>query len=118
MRMLGAVKLSGWLFKSFMGVYRGKEVLVALPYPGSPDAVAVLEVLAAMGGSVFVVVGRVGAIHPTLSVGDVFVPTWGLREEGVSFHYVPDTDFIPKPDAELADALYRRAIGLKGEEEN
>ena len=71
------VKLSGWLFKSYMGIYRGKEVVTVLPFPGSPSAVVALEVLKAMGGEVFVVVGYVGAISPALKIGDVVIPTWG-----------------------------------------
>ncbi len=97
-----------------MGVYRGNEALVALPFPGSPAAVAALEALAAMGGRVFIVVGRIGAIHPRLNIGDVLIPIWGLREEGASFHYISDPDYIPAPDTELAEALYKRAVVLKG----
>ncbi len=106
------VKLSGWLFKSFVGIYRGSKIVVALPFPGSPAAVAALEVLTAMGGRVFIVVGRVGAIHPELDIGDVVIPTWGLREEGASFHYIPDRGYIPTPDMELAETLYRQATAL------
>lgn len=106
------VRLSGWLFKSFAGVYRGSKIVVALPFPGSPAAVAALEVLTTMGGRVFVVVGRVGAIHPELNIGDVLIPTWGLREEGASFHYIPDQGYMPTPDMGLAEALYRQATAL------
>jgi len=107
-----AVRLSGWLFKSFTGFYRGSEVVVALPFPGSPAAVAALEVLVAMGGEVFVVIGKVGAIHPELNIGDILIPTWGVREEGTSFHYIPDPNYIPIPDMELAEALYKQTITL------
>ena len=107
------VRLSGWLFKSYMGVYRGSEVVVTLPFPGSPASVAALEVLVAMGGRVFVVVGRIGAIHPELDIGDVLIPTWGLREEGASFHYIPDPGYTPTPDTELAETLYKQAIAKR-----
>ncbi len=108
------IKLSGWLFKSYEGVYRGKEVVIALPFPGSPAAVAALEVLTAMGGGVFVVVGLVGAISTALKIGDVLIPTWGIREEGASFHYMPANTYVPKPDRELVETLYEYAIELKG----
>ncbi len=106
------VRLSGWLFKSFMGVYHGSEIVVVLPFPGSPAAVVALEVLAAMGGRAFVVVGRVEAIHPELNIGDVLIPTWGLREGGTIFHYIPDSDYTPTLDMELAEALYRQSMTL------
>ncbi len=107
-----SVRLSGLLFRSCVGAYRGVEVVVALPFPGAPFAVAALEVLTAMGAERFVVLGRVGAIHLELDIGDVLVPTWGLREEGTSFHYVPDPSYVPRPDEELAEALYRNAVAL------
>jgi len=108
------IKLSGWLFKSYEGVYRSKKVVIALPFPGSPAATAALEVLTAMGGGVFVVVGLVGAISPALRIGDVLIPTWGIREEGTSFHYIHVNSYAPKPDSDLAEALYEYAIKLKG----
>ena len=107
------VKLSRSLLKSYAGAYRGKEVVAALLFPGSPLAVAALEVLAAMGGRVFVAIGYVGAINPILSIGDVLIPTWGLREEGTSFHYVPDASYVPRPDSGLVEALYKHAVKLK-----
>lgn len=58
------------------------------------------------------VVGRIGAIHPELDIGDVLIPTWGLREEGVSFHYIPDPGYTPIPDTELAETLYKQATVL------
>ncbi len=108
-----SVKLSGWLFKSFMGTYCGEEIVVCLPFPCSPAAIVALEVLTAMGGKVFVVIRRVRAINPALGIGDVLIPIWGLREEGASFHYIPDIDYIPRPDVELAEILYKHAVELK-----
>ena len=37
-----------------------------------------------------------------------------MREEGTSLHYVPDLDYIPTPDMELAEALYKQAVTLVG----
>ena len=59
-------------------------------------------------------VGRVGAIHLKLDVGGILFLTWGLREEGTGFHYIPNSDYIPMPDMEPAEALYRQAIVLAG----
>ena len=57
-------------------------------------------------------VGRIEAIHPELDIGDVLIPTWGLREEEVSFHYIPDPGYTPTPDAELVETLYKQATVL------
>jgi uridine phosphorylase len=106
--------LSGWLFRSYEGVYHDKEVVIALPFPGSPAAVAALEVLTVMDGEAFVAVGLVGAISPALKNGDGLIPTWRIREEGANFHYMPANTYVPKPDGKLIETPYTYAIRLKG----
>jgi len=108
-----SVRLSGWLYRSYEGTYRGRKVIIALPFPGSPAAGAALEVLIAMGGKVFIGVGRVGSIIPKLRIGDILIPAWGLCEEGTSFHYVTSINYVPKPDPELLESLYANAVKLK-----
>jgi len=106
------VRLSGWLYRSYEGTYQGRNVIIALPFPGSPAAVAALEVLIAMGGKVFIGVGSVGSITPNLRVGDILIPSWGLREEGTSFHYIQSINYVPKPDSILHEALYANSVKL------
>jgi len=76
------IKYSGFLFKSVKGFYNDKEVFLALPYFGAPAAVAALEVLIAGGGKTFIMVSLAGAVNPKLRIGDILIPTWGLREGG------------------------------------
>ncbi len=106
------VKYSGLIARSVKGRYSEKELLLALPYFGAPAAVAALEALIA-GGEVFIVVGEAGAVSPALRIGDVLVPTWGLREEGISYHYAP-SDYVPRPDPQLANVLFTEVNKLKG----
>ena len=105
-------RLSGWLYKCYEGTFQGRRVIIALPFPGSPAAVAALEVLIAMGGEVFIGVGRAGSITSKLRVGDILIPAWGLREEGASFHYIPSMNYVPKPDQELLEVLHANALKL------
>ena len=107
------VKYSGLLFKSVKGYYNGKEVFLTLPYFGAPAATAALEVLIAGGGKTFIMVGEAGAINPILRIGDILVPTWGLREEGTSYHYMPP-DYVPRPDINLSRTLFREVKKIKG----
>ncbi len=57
------------------------------PSVGAPMAVMTLEKLIALGCRKVVVLGWCGALNPMLQVGDIFLPTWGRSEEGVSAHY-------------------------------
>lgn len=57
------------------------------PAVGAPMAVLTLEKLIALGCQRVVVFGSCGALLPDLAVGDVFMPTWAVSEEGTSCHY-------------------------------
>ena len=61
-----------------------------LPSPvGAPMAVMLLEQLFALGARRFLYLGFCGALDPTLSIGDLFIPVRAVREEGTSYHYLP-----------------------------
>jgi uridine phosphorylase len=59
---------------------------------GAPVAAVVLEELIALGARRFVTVGVAGSLRPDLLVGDVIVGAEGIRDEGVSHHYMPPHD--------------------------
>ncbi len=56
---------------------------------GAPVAVMLLEQLIALGARRFIYLGFCGALNPAYRIGDCFVPTTGIREEGTSYHYLP-----------------------------
>ena len=56
---------------------------------GAPAAAMLLEQLIALGARRFLYLGFCGALDPTLSIGDLFVPLRAVREEGTSYHYLP-----------------------------
>ncbi len=57
------------------------------PSVGAPMAVITMEKLIALGCKKLVAMAWCGALIPELKVGDIFLPTWGESEEGVSGHY-------------------------------
>lgn len=56
---------------------------------GAPVAVMLLEQLIALGARRFLYLGFCGALDPTLTIGDLFIPQQAIREEGTSYHYLP-----------------------------
>ena len=56
---------------------------------GAPPAVMLLEQLIALGARRFLYLGFCGALDPTLTIGDLFIPGQAIREEGTSYHYLP-----------------------------
>jgi len=91
-----------------LGVFRS--------YFGSAASAMLTEVLIAGGVRYFLVMGAAGSISKEVKAGDVVVPTWGLREEGVSYHYV-EPDVVVKPDPlalrTLENSLAETGLGFK-----
>ena len=78
----------------------GDDVGVFKSYFGSPAAAMLLEALAASGIERCLMLGEAGSIAPKCSIGQVIIPTWGIREEGTSYHYFPPEHDV-SPDEEF-----------------
>ncbi|MBE2270037.1 MAG: nucleoside phosphorylase [Anaerolinea sp.] len=69
--------------------YEGKRVGVIHPGVGAPLAVGFLEETIALGGKKFIACGGAGVLNRELTVGHAVIPVTALRDEGVSYHYLP-----------------------------
>lgn len=79
------------------------------------SALMFVELSLANSRKKFLVVGEAGAIKEGVTIGDVILPTWALREEGTSYHYLPP-GYIPKPSERLFNVLEKEVkhqIGRK-----
>jgi len=65
---------------------------------GAPASSMALEVLIASGVRRILMLGLAGSLSHSCPVGSFVVPTWGVREEGTSYHYLPSST-VPKPSA-------------------
>lgn len=85
------------------------SIIICQAYFGSPAAGMLMEALVASGVKDFVMVGQAGAISPRCKIGDLFLPSWGIREEGTSYHYLAE-DVLCKTSrtllSEMKGALY------------
>jgi uridine phosphorylase len=66
---------------------RDDGVFLSGPFMGAPYAVMILETLAAWGAGQIIFLGWCGAISPTVSIGDILVPTLAWIDEGTSGAY-------------------------------
>jgi len=73
-------------------------------YFGAPASVALAEALIAGGIKKLILFGEAGAIDPKMKIGKLLVPTFALREEGASYHYLP-SDVPAKPSRILRGKL-------------
>jgi uridine phosphorylase len=71
---------------------------------GAPVAAGRMENLIALGVRRFVSFGSAGGLQPDLEVGDLVVCTGAVRDEGVSYHYLPAHVEV-WPDQTLTAAL-------------
>jgi uridine phosphorylase len=64
-------------------------IAVFHPGVGAPLAASFLEESVALGCRKFIVVGGAGVLHREITVGHAVIPTHAIRDEGVSYHYLP-----------------------------
>lgn len=85
----------------------GFPMVLALSAKGS-YAAGGLDELIAMGARHIVFLGGSGAISDEVAVDDLFIPTKALRDECVSFHYIPPSRYA-FPSPELTASLLEAA---------
>lgn len=78
---------------------------------GGAANAALLEQAIAMGARRFVIFGTCGALYPALTAGHFILPTQAYRDEGVSYHYAPASDWMEVPTASRLAAIFD-ALGL------
>ncbi len=65
-----------------------QDVGLCLGYVSAAASAALLEELIAMGGRKFLVCGGAGVLTDS-PLGELFIPATAVRDEGVSYHYLP-----------------------------
>jgi uridine phosphorylase len=81
---------------------------------GAPAAGLVLEQLAALGASKVISIGTAGSLARHLEIGDTVVCDRAIRDEGLSYHYLPDSKYCT-PSETLTTLLCER---LRADNEN
>lgn len=82
--------------------YHGQRLAFFHPGVGAPLAAGLLEEAIAFGCRKFIVIGGCGVLVREIAVGHLVVVTTALRDEGVSYHYLPAGREVRAPDAGVA----------------
>lgn len=69
--------------------HNGKRVAFFQPGIGAPIAVGLLEEVIGVGCSTFVACGGCGVLNPDVGLGHLLCVESAVRDEGVSYHYLP-----------------------------
>lgn len=72
----------------------GEKILLVYPTTGSAGCVCDTELLIASGIEKIVAFGTCGRLDKNIAKNTIILPTGAYREEGTSYHYLPDTDEI------------------------
>ena len=79
-------------------VYRmralGQEFALFLPHVGAAASASMMEELIARGGRYFVFFGSCGVLRKDIADGHLILPTSAVREEGLSYHYLPPSEEV------------------------
>jgi uridine phosphorylase len=67
----------------------GRPIVVIHPGVGAPLAGAFLDELIALGCRKFIACGGAGVLDASIEMGQVLVPQSAVRDEGLSYHYLP-----------------------------
>jgi purine-nucleoside phosphorylase len=106
-RVTGGSRCEAWHGRNpslFLATVGNRPVaLTKSPY-GAPGAVILLEELIAFGVKRTVFLGYCGSIQEEVGVGDIVLPTYAVREDGTSHHYLPQGARC-QPDSMLFDGL-------------
>ena len=72
----------------------GEKILLVYPTTGAAGSVCDMELLIASGIKKFVAFGTCGRLDKNIAKNTIILPTSAYREEGTSYHYLPDSDEI------------------------
>ena len=102
LKQVGTVNIENGAHPIFTMQHAGRELMVMHPGVGAPYAAAMLEGLISMGATRIIACGGGGVLNAKIVVGHLVVPTSALRDEGVSYKYIPAAREIVLNDCAVA----------------
>ena len=77
-------------YKTFLGDFKGKKILVMSTGIGAPSAGIGVEELHNVGVKFVIRVGSAGAMQNGIKIGDLIIAEGAVRDDGLSKKYVPE----------------------------
>ncbi len=74
--------------------YKNQEIAFYLSRVGAPACVVGFEEIVAMGAKKFVLFGSCGVLDDEKVKGRIIIPTFAVRDEGTSYHYIASSEEI------------------------
>jgi len=86
--------------------YNGKEIGMYQTLIGGAGTVGLLEEIFVKGGKKILAFGSCGTLDRSLSEGHIILPTEAYRDEGVSYHYMPESDYVSVKTSEKLSKIF------------
>lgn len=93
--------------------YQGRRLAFFHPGIGAPLAAGLLEEVIAFGCRKFIACGGCGVLEKEIAVGNLILVSGAIRDEGVSYHYLPPAREVAADEAgmrALAQAMQQRGV--------
>ena len=95
---LGYEEYSGISAGDWIKIYKsehvGKEFIVYRTLIGGASTAGMMEEMIARGVKKFIFFGSCGTLDKHIEPGAFIIPTEAYRDEGLSYHYLPVSDFV------------------------
>lgn len=86
---------------------KNEDIIIYRTLIGGPITVAMMEELHARGVNTFIIFGSCGKLCQ-LEKGAFIVPEEAYRDEGTSFHYAPESEFIKVETAKKLEEIFKK----------
>jgi len=97
-----------WLYAESRPLYNfsigRRKVSMFRPFAGASAAAMYMEELIACGARTFISYGSAGSLQRRSPIGHFVIPMSAVREEGTSYHYLPE-ETLPRADETVVSAL-------------
>ncbi len=93
-RKIGQCSCANGIIPFYEITYKDRKIGLIMSLIGAPAAVGEYEELFAMGVEKLLVFGTCGVLDRSISDCSVIIPNSAVRDEGTSYHYLPESDEI------------------------
>ena len=91
---VGYMKNANYSRDVYILKYKETEITLFMASVGAPHIAADIEELAYNGVKTFIIFGNCGVLDKTIPDCGIIIPNIAYKEDGVSYHYVGDGDYI------------------------
>lgn len=93
-------------YKSSIGIYQNKKILVLSTGIGAPSTAIAIEELNNIGIKKIIRVGSAGAMQPNIDLGSIIIAEGVVRDDGLSKKYIPSI-YPAVPSFNLLASAYK-----------